>query len=509
MTPIDPISDTVVNRIAEACTRIPDHPAIVDKGGAVKLSQLWETAAALAGQLSGLPGFAREDRIGLLLPRDRSMPTAMLASMLAGGAFLPLDPSWPTERLNLILEDAGCRVLLENGLIRTAPWLRRIVIGGEALPLPLARLLFAQPAFIHLELVNMYGPAENCVNSTCFVINADKIATLEWIPLGSALPGTEILILGDGEDILPPGATGEICLTGIALARGYLNRPEATARAFLSSPHTGAGDLGCIGADGCLEFRGRQDNQVKIAGQRVELEEIEEQLKCIGSLRDIAVVYQRREHGGRLVAFVAADAPPDLAHLRAQAIELLPAYMVPGTFVHLGPALPLTHNGKVDRETLASFLASNAKQAVREDTTSGTVAHLWREILSETGSDPHIGFLALGGDSIAAIRLVAAIRSRFQSKVSLEAILSNITLAELEQLVEQSTSSTGLACAPQGNDHFSFGQAKFDLLLSAYPNREALELVLEYSTATVVPAQAQSWLRAFLELIERLTAHEH
>lgn len=62
MTPIDPISDTVVNRIAEACTRIPDHPAIVDKGGAVKLSQLWETAAALAGQLSGLPGFAREER---------------------------------------------------------------------------------------------------------------------------------------------------------------------------------------------------------------------------------------------------------------------------------------------------------------------------------------------------------------------------------------------------------------------------------------------------------------
>ncbi len=606
MAPIDPISDTVVNRIAEACLRIPDHPAIVDKGGAVKLSQLWETAAALAGQLSGLPGFAREDRIGLLLPRDRSMPTAMLASMLAGGAFLPLDPSWPTERLNLILEDAGCRVLvttsgmpepewsgprldiankghrpaaigwpkqedlayviytsgstgrpkgvliehgplanlvtavegilyreasagyreilsapfvfdvvvqqifsaltgacslhivsdelrrdpaalvsyiernqisqinvvvshlallLENGLIRTAPWLRRIVTGGEALPLPLARLLFAQPAFAHLELVNMYGPAENCVNSTCFVINADKIATLERIPLGSALPGTEILILGDGEDILPPGATGEICLTGIALARGYLNRPEATARAFLSSPHTGGrvmyhtGDLGCIGADGCLEFRGRQDNQVKIVGQRVELEEIEEQLKCIGSLRNIAVVYQRREHGGRLVAFVAADAPPDLAHLRAQAIELLPAYMVPGIFVHLGHALPLTHNGKVDRETLASFLASNAKQAVGED-TSGAVAHLWREILSEAGSDPHIGFLALGGDSIAAIRLVAAIRSRFQSEVSLETVLSNITLAELEQLVEQSTSSTGLACAPQGNDHISSSAQK-------------------------------------------------
>ncbi len=122
MTPIVPVADTVVQHIAEACARIPDHPAIIDSSGSVKLSQLWQAATVLAGQLSRLPGFTREDRIGLLLPRDRSMPSAMLGCMLAGGAFLPLDPSWPTERLNLILEDAGCRALVTTAGMPNPAW---------------------------------------------------------------------------------------------------------------------------------------------------------------------------------------------------------------------------------------------------------------------------------------------------------------------------------------------------------------------------------------------------
>ncbi len=646
MTPIVPVADTVVQHIAEACARTPDHPAIIDNRGSVKLSQLWQAATVLAGQLSRLPGFTREDRIGLLLPRDRSMPSAMLGCMLAGGAFLPLDPSWPTERLNLILEDAGCRalvttsgmpnpawsgpridiadrgqrptamvqptptdlayviytsgstgrpkgvlmehgplanlvtavkgilyreanadykeilsapfvfdvvvqqvfsaltgacslhivpdelrqdpaalvsyierhqisqinvvvshlaLLLENGLIRTAPWLRRIVTGGEALPLPLVRLLFAEPAFAHLELVNMYGPAENCVDSTCFVIKADMIATLERIPLGRALPGTEVLILGEKEEILPAGATGEIYLTGIALARGYLNRPETTARTFVHNHHAGSGvmyrtgDLGCFSANGMLEFRGRRDNQVKIAGQRVELEEIEERLKSINGLYQFAVLYQQREHGGRLIAFVAADAPPDFTRLRTLAIQLLPGYMVPGTFVHLGPALPLTHNGKVDREMLVSLLTDHGQEVVQQG-ASGTVAHLWQEVLGGVKTDPHVGFLALGGDSIAAIRLVAAIRSRFQSEVSLEAVLSNITLAELEQqLMEQRTISAELVCAPPGDDYIaSSAQRRLWYLTQFGDNSHLYNVPVYRETGVLDPTRVHATMRQLM-----------
>ncbi|MCG5239325.1 non-ribosomal peptide synthetase [Azospirillum doebereinerae] len=610
--------DTVVDRIGELRIRTPHHPAIVDAHGTLELGRLWEAATALAARLARLPGFAPEDRIALLLPRDRSMPVAMLGSLLAGGAFLPLDPSWPADRLAFILADAGCRalvtargmpepdwkgprldigadggegnddadgaagrpwrgparpgpqtlayviytsgstgrpkgvlmehgplatlvaavrgvlyrdggaaygetltapfvfdvvvqqifsalsgdcslhilpdrfrhdpeallayaarhriaqinvvvshlaLLLESGLDRAAPWLRRIVTGGEALPLPLVRRLFADPALDRLELVNMYGPAENCVDSTSFVITAELARTLDRVPIGRALPGTRILILDEGGNPLPPGTTGEIALTGDALARGYLNRPDVTARAFRHLPPSGTpdggcrlyrtGDLGRLGEDGLLEFRGRLDNQIKIAGQRVEIEEIEERLKGIDGVRDAAVLYRRRAHGGRLIAVVAAAEPPDSSRLRTAAARLLPAYMVPGAFIHAGPALPLTHNGKVDREALAAALPPEAEPggAGNPDAGPRTVAALWAEVLGRADPNPAAGFLALGGDSIAAIRLVAGIRSRFRSDVPLEAVLANITLDALERLVEQGEGHAGLAPAPSGNDH--------------------------------------------------------
>ncbi|KMY85555.1 non-ribosomal peptide synthetase [Candidatus Paraburkholderia calva] len=603
---------TVVDRIAEACARVPNHAAIVDERGPLTLEELWKSATLLAGRLSALPSWAQESRGGLLLPRDRSVPIAMLACMLAGGAFLPLDPSWPAERLDFILADAQCHalitsrgmpesrwlgtridiaesgnhpscavrpdmsdlayviytsgstgqpkgvlmehgplanliaavddilyappagategeihretltapfvfdvtiqqvfsaltgacslhivsdtlrrdpaalvayfrrhrislinvvvshlaLLLENDLESAAPALKHIVTGGETLSLPVVGRLYEQPGFSHLTLVNMYGPAENCIDSTCFVIDARTFSTLDHVPLGHALPGTKIVIVGDDGERLPAGETGEICLAGIGLARGYLNRPETTARSFVRSPHVNSrvmyrtGDLGRYGPDGLLEFRGRRDNQVKIAGRRIELEEVEHQLQSIAGHSDIAVVYQKREHGGRLAALTAGACASDIDRLRAKAMRVLPAYMVPGVFVHLDGPLPLTHNGKVHREALVDLLPAvcPSPEASKRINSDDVMAQLWQDLLGVAAADPHAGFLSLGGDSIAAMRLVAAIRRHFQVEVPLETVLSDITLADLQQFVmQEGRSSLPIAShmppAPCGNDH--------------------------------------------------------
>lgn len=602
---------TVVDRIAQACARIPNHAAIVDERGVLTLEELWNAATVLAGRLSTLPAWNRESRVGLLLPRDRSVPISMLACMLAGGAFLPLDPSWPTERLDFILADAQCHalitsaampesrwlgtridiaesgchppcavqpemgdlayviytsgttgqpkgvlmehgplanliaavqdilyapppgatdgeihhetltapfvfdvtiqqvfsaltgactlhivsdalrhdpaalvaylrhhrislinvvvshlaLLLENDLASAAPTLKRIVTGGEAVSRRVVGRLYERPEFAHLTLVNMYGPAENCIDSTYFVLDAQTFYALDRIPLGHALPGTDILILDDNGERLPAGETGEICLAGVGLARGYLNRPKSTAQRFVRSTHVNdriiyrTGDLGRYGPDGLLEFRGRRDNQVKIAGQRIELEEVEYQLQSIAGCPDIAVVYQKREHGGRLAAFIAGENTFDIDRLRGEATRVLPAYMVPSRFVRLDDPLPLTHNGKVDREALVDLLATAYVSPVNYEHADcdDVLAQLWRNLLGIAAADPHASFLSLGGDSIAAMRIVAMIRRHFQVEVPLERVLSNITLADLRQLVLQGRSSlpieSPVSAAPCGNDH--------------------------------------------------------
>lgn len=613
---------TIVGLIAERRQRTPQHPAIVDAEGTIELGLLWQRATALAYRLRCLPGFAPEDRVGLLLPRDRSLPIAMLGTILASGAFLPLDPSWPGERLAFILEDAGCRalitsqgmpepdwagprldvrgpesmatappwkaddrpapdslayviytsgstgrpkgvmmehgplanlvtsvrdilyrdggadygetltapvvfdvamqqilsaltgacclhilpdavrrdpamlldyverhriaqinvvvshlgLLLENGLAQTAPWLRRIVTGGEPLPLQLVRRLFADAKFERLALVNMYGPAENCVDSTYFVITAGTAAALDRIPLGRPLPGTEVFIVDEGGNPAPQDVVGEICLTGTSLARGYLNRPDATARAFFRNSDFGGGrvyrtgDLGCLRENGLLEFRGRLDNQVKIAGQRVEIEEIEEQLRSIDGVRDATVVYRQHSHGGCLTAFIAAATPPTPSHLRIEAGRRLPAYMVPGAFICAGPSLPLNHNGKVDRAALAASLP--AVKPANDTVAARTVAELWHRLLGR--DEPNAGFLDLGGDSITAIRLVAGLRSRFGSEISLETVLANITLAELEREVTLGARHVDFAPAPPGVDYVASSAQLRLWYLSQFPENLAL-----------------------------------
>ncbi len=235
--------------------------------------------------------------------------------------------------------------------------LRRVITGGERLsPAHVARFLDRHP---DIALVNGYGPVESCVFATTHVLSRADCVLPGGIPVGRPVRGTGVLVL-DGDRPVPPGGTGEICLTGTGLALGYLDADPAAANFTTHDGGDGpvplyrTGDLGAVDADGVLHYRGRADRQVKVAGHRVEPAEIESTARRLPGVRDCAVLPLTGDTGvfDRLALFYTAapdTAPPD--SVRAALATRLPRHLVP-TVITLLPALPRTPQGKLDRRAL-------------------------------------------------------------------------------------------------------------------------------------------------------------
>ncbi len=245
-----------------------------------------------------------------------------------------------------------------RGDMRECLGLTHIVCSGEELTAGLRdECLTKLP---QVQLSNLYGPTEAAVDVTSWECRPGEIGT---VPIGAPIANVRIYVLDERREPLPIGATGEIYIGGVAVGRGYWRRAELTAHRFLEDPFAGdggrmyrTGDLGRWRKDGCLEYLGRNDDQVKVRGYRIELGEIQAQLLRHEQVREAVVVAQTQASGEkRLVAYVtsAAAKAPSLAELRAHSMRVLPHYMVPAAFVVM-ERLPLTAHGKIDRKRLPS-----------------------------------------------------------------------------------------------------------------------------------------------------------
>ena len=246
---------------------------------------------------------------------------------------------------------SGWRILLASGF--DEPDVHALV-GGEALPLPLAQELRSRVR----RLWNVYGPTETTIWSTIAEVKPDAGA----VSIGQPIAATWTYVLDDTLRPRPVGVPGELYIGGAGLARGYLGRPELTKERFVPNPYGPQGDrLYRTGdrvhreADGSLTFLGRVDDQFKLRGHRIEPGEIETALLGHRSVRE-AVVALRQDEQDRplLVGYITTDDPgpgPDAAELREHLARSLPAAMVPARFVTLD-RFPRTPNGKLDRAAL-------------------------------------------------------------------------------------------------------------------------------------------------------------
>jgi natural product biosynthesis luciferase-like monooxygenase protein len=292
--------------------------------------------------------------------------------------------------------------------------LRRMLVGGEALPPALARELCGA---VGGEVHNMYGPTETTVWSTSGRVDPTRLD--RGVSIGRPIANTRVYVLDGRLEPVPEGVVGELFIGGDGVVRGYHGRPELTAQAFLPDPFRGepgarmyrTGDLAAWTPAGELTFHGRADHQVKIRGYRIELGEIEAKLRAAAGVAEAVVVAREDAPGDkRLAAYLvpAAGHALDAAALRERLRADLPEFMVPAHFVVL-ERLPLTPNKKVDRRALPPPQSTRSAAAGGSVAASGplelAIAAVWQDALGleRVGRDDN--FFDLGGHSLLAVKV--------------------------------------------------------------------------------------------------------
>ena len=312
------------------------------------------------------------------------------------------------------------------------------------------------------RFINAYGPTETTV---CATLTAPLDPSHTGSPpIGSPIWNTEIHVVDGFLRLVPVGVWGEMYISGAGLARGYVGRPDLTAERFVACPFGApgsrmyrTGDLGRWRADGVLEFGGRCDDQVKLRGFRIEPGEIEAVLVQQPGIAQAAVVLRDVAGEKRLVAYVTADAEtaPDTETLRRGLEASLPDYMVPSAFMVLD-ALPLSPSGKLDRRALPDpeFMGS-ADYTPPETADEALLCRLFEELTSASRVSVTDSFFALGGHSLMAMRLVAAIRKERGVELPLRAVFAQQnprTLARALALASVETLGAVIAGSGVGDD---------------------------------------------------------
>lgn len=311
-----------------------------------------------------------------------------------------------------------------------------VVSAGEPLPAELAEHLLAAG----VVLWNGYGPTEATVYSLVKRVRAEEPPRLRTA-IGGQLPGYRHYVLNKHGGLVPPGLPGELAIAGVGLAVGYVNRPEQTRRQFVAGGTLPEARLYLTGDvvrridDRNFQYLGRNDDQIKLRGYRIELDEIRSAMLQLGGVRDAAVVHRRAEHDrpARLIAYVCLDsgAGDALARVRDELARSLPDYMLPSAFVALD-ALPVNTNGKLDKSRLpAPEDEPSEARLPLESARERQVAAIWSEMLDlpVAALGGQSDFFALGGDSVLAVRMAGRLRTATARKVDVGDLFRHPRLA--------------------------------------------------------------------------------
>ena len=369
-----------------------------------------------------------------ILPEVTRTNPALLADFLA------------EKRVNVMnIVPSFMNILITNLNTKNKLKFKRIMFAGE----PLTNKLYESVInSVDVERVyNIYGPTEATINATYYECKPSD--TNQVIPIGVPLLNYKIHVLDEHMQNVSKGEKGELYLSGVGIARGYLNKQELTRERFVINPDKPeevmykTGDIVQLREDGNLVFGGRADNQIKIGGVRIELEEIESLLLTHPQIREVVILSQEENpYTKRLCAYYVASDELTVDEIRRYTASKLPDSMIPSYFIKL-LSIPLTVNGKVDKEKL---LNENHQQTNAYESYINPINNIeerlciiWSSILGIPQIRVNDNFYNLGGTSVDTIKLCSEIYKEFSVKLSLFEVFNSPTIQSLANMIDKSS----------------------------------------------------------------------
>ncbi|MEO1054537.1 MAG: amino acid adenylation domain-containing protein, partial [Bacteroidota bacterium] len=301
-----------------------------------------------------------------------------------------------------------------------------------------------------IRIINTYGTTETAIDSTYFEQNTslDPNSLSGIAPIGRPFQNTSVHILNEQGQIQPIGVWGVICIGGKGVSRGYWENPEMTAVKFVNNPFEEqermykTGDIGRWLPDGNVEFKGRDDDQIKLRGYRIELGEIESAALESESIQQVAVSAMGVGDDMQLICYYVSTDNIAPQHLREYLSEKLPAHMIPNRYMSM-QELPLSHNGKVDRKRLPAIDSVNLPEhfVAPENETQRHLASIWSDILKVEKVGLTDNFFELGGQSLKAIRIISRIHQELNAEIRLRDIFTKPTLGQIAELINDRSST--------------------------------------------------------------------
>jgi amino acid adenylation domain-containing protein len=335
--------------------------------------------------------------------------------------------------------------LLSGGDSVPSDRLRHMIIGGDSLTAAVLQRFHQSPFGQSVAVTNIYGLTESGVDSVAYMVTPGTSIDSESVPVGTALPNSDVWLLNDCLEPVPDLALGEIYIGGPCLALGYLNDPASTADRFVPCPFRAGermlrtGDRARRLPGGELVFESRRDSQVKVRGHRIETAEIAAAIARHSSVREALVLPHHSADGLELAGFYTGTPAPDVLRIRTYLRALLPDYMVPRWLFSLAE-FPLNRSGKPDREALSAMIQNgHARTAPASFDSCERILAIWRRVLGIASLGPDDDFFHHGGHSLLALRAVAQMSAELGPHF------------ELHQLYEHSTARQFLESVCRSN----------------------------------------------------------
>ncbi|WP_420574968.1 amino acid adenylation domain-containing protein [Kordia sp.] len=345
-------------------------------------------------------------------------------------SFLKITPTY----LNFLLSNT------QEDSILNSKSLRLILTGGEHQNINDVQKIVTET---DIQLVNHYGPTETTIGVCTYEINKSNLSEYISTPvIGYPITNTSIIILNDALELQPTGIVGNVYIGGIGLSNGYINNEELTAEKFIKHPFDenqllyNTGDLGKRLSNGTIALLGRKDDQKKINGYRVELGEIETQLKTKQNITDAVAII--REYGNlkEIVAYFISDTTFNASEIRSYLSQKIPSYMIPSHYIQLD-ALPRTANGKVDKKALANIntaVSAGSEYIAPNNTKEKVLARVWENVLNHSKIGVKDNFFTLGGNSLKSVMVISKLKKEGYT-LSISDLLKTPTIESLAKLL--------------------------------------------------------------------------